>query len=125
MTAQHVCRLAGVAPRTLDFWVRSRVISPSICKAAGTGSKRHYSNADLAQCKLAVILRAMGMETSRFAPILKLARSKQTAFIIIEANGQVTAIPKTTGLSTFQANRTAMLLVNIAAIKAELTLESE
>lgn len=41
------------------------------------------------------------------------------------SNGQVTAIPKTTGLSTFQANRTAMLLVNIAAIKAELTLESE
>ena len=123
--AQHVCRLAGVAPRTLDFWVRSNVLSPSICKAVGTGSKREYSNADVVQCKLAVMLRAMGMATSRFAPILRLTRNKRIAFIIIEANGDVTPIPKATGLSTFQANRTAMLLVNVAAIKAELTLESE
>ena len=123
MTAQDMCKLAGVSPRTLDFWVRSGVLSASVSKATGTGSKRRYSGADLVRCKLAVMLRSMGMETSRIAPILRRTRNRQTGFIIIEANGEITSIPKTRGLAKFQPNRTAMLLINVTAIRAGLDLD--
>jgi DNA-binding transcriptional MerR regulator len=123
MTAKDMTKLTGVASRTLDFWVRSKVLSPSVSKGIGSGSKRQYSLADVVQCKMAVMLRSMGIETSRIVPLLRRTRNKQVAFVIIDADGGVVTIPVTQGLSTFQfePNRTAMLLINVTAIKASIT----
>lgn len=124
MTAKDLIRFTGVAPRTLDFWVRSKLLEPSVTAANGSGSKREYSTADVVQCRVAVLLRDIGLETARIAPILKRVR-RGAAFLIVEPSGDLTSIPKTANFSTFQPNTTAMLLINVAAIRASYTLESE
>lgn len=114
--------MTGVAPRTLDFWVRNKLISPSVSPAKGSGSNREYSIADIVQCRVAVLLRAMGIQTSRIAPVLRYVANKGTAFVILSANGDITTIPRTSAVSTFQPNRTAMLVINLDAIRSEFGL---
>ena len=54
--------LSGVHPRTLDFWGKSGFLEPSIQKAAGTGSKRLYSLADVIAACIAQRLRERGVD---------------------------------------------------------------
>ncbi len=121
MRSKDLTKLTGVASRTLDFWVRSKLLEPSVTPANGTGSKREYSIADVVQCRVAVLLRSMGIETSRIAPILKRVR-RGAAFLIVDPSGDITSIPNTANLSTFQPNTTVMLFINVAAIRASYVL---
>jgi DNA-binding transcriptional MerR regulator len=42
-----LCRIAGISYRQLDYWARTGLLQPSISAAAGSGSQRLYSRADL------------------------------------------------------------------------------
>jgi len=122
MKAKAMCDLTGVDRRTLDFWVRSKLISASVSPAAGAGSKREYSMADAVECRIAVVLRAMGIETFLIPRILEHARDVRTAFIILDPSGDVISLGQSMGVATFQPHRTAMLIINVAAIRAEFAL---
>lgn len=58
-TAQ-VARLTGLSARQLDHWDRLGFLSPSLTSAAGYGSRRRYSFADVVRLRLAGKLRAAG-----------------------------------------------------------------
>ena len=58
-TAQ-VSRLTGLSARQLDHWDRLGFLSPSLASAAGYGSRRRYSFADVVRLRLAGKLRAAG-----------------------------------------------------------------
>ena len=47
-SSSEVCAMAGVTYRQLDYWTRLGLVSPSITPAAGYGSQRRWSTADLA-----------------------------------------------------------------------------
>ena len=47
-TSSEVCALAGVTYRQLDYWTRVGIVAPSISAAAGHGSRRAWSAADVA-----------------------------------------------------------------------------
>lgn len=122
MTSKDIVKLTGVHYRTLDYWVRSKLIQSSMAEAQGAGSEREYSMNDAVQCRIAVILRKMGIETSKLPAILKMVRAyTDTAFIVMTPDGDATGLPDTGKLPTFQVNRNAMLILNVLAIRADIS----
>ena len=64
-TSVEVSRISGVTYRRLDYWDRSDALKPSLSGAEGSGSRRHYSEADAC---VAIVLRTitdvMGEQTT-------------------------------------------------------------
>jgi DNA-binding transcriptional MerR regulator len=64
-STSETARLTGLSPRQLDHWDRKGFLSPSIERAAGYGSFRRYSFADVVRLKVAARLRAAGVGLAR------------------------------------------------------------
>lgn len=56
----RAARLSGLSPRQLDYWDRRGLLTPSVAAAAGYGSSRRYSFADVVRLRVAARLRAAG-----------------------------------------------------------------
>jgi DNA-binding transcriptional MerR regulator len=61
----EAARLTGLSPRQLDHWDRLGFLRPSLQTAAGYGSHRRYSFADVVRLRVAARLRAHGVGLSR------------------------------------------------------------
>lgn len=61
----EAARLTGLTPRQLDHWDRLGFLRPSISAAAGYGSTRRYSFADVVRLRVAARLRAAGIGLAR------------------------------------------------------------
>src|SRR5262245_63702811 len=61
----EAARLAGLSARQLDHWDRKGLLSPSLERAAGYGSSRRYSFADVVRLRVAARLRSNGVGLSR------------------------------------------------------------
>jgi DNA-binding transcriptional MerR regulator len=48
----QVCSLVGLTYRQLDYWARTGLLTPSVTKASGSGSKRKYSYRDVVELKV-------------------------------------------------------------------------
>jgi DNA-binding transcriptional MerR regulator len=70
-TAGQASRLTGVAYATLDSWARTGFLRPSIADAAGKGSERHYSFADLVALRAARELRAQGISLQKLRRVVE------------------------------------------------------
>jgi DNA-binding transcriptional MerR regulator len=60
-----VSRLTGLTARQLDHWDRLGFLGPSVARAAGSGSTRRYSYADVVRLRVAARLRASGVNLTR------------------------------------------------------------
>ena len=47
----QTAKVVGISYRQLDYWARTDLIRPSLTDAAGSGSRRRYSYADLLELK--------------------------------------------------------------------------
>jgi len=61
----EAARLTGLTPRQLDHWDRQGFLRPSLERAAGYGSARRYSFADVVRLRVAARLRANGVGLAR------------------------------------------------------------
>ncbi|HEX2179573.1 MAG TPA: MerR family transcriptional regulator [Actinomycetota bacterium] len=61
----QVCKIVGISYRQLDYWARTKLVSPSIRPAQGSGSQRLYSFADLVDLKLIKNLLDTGVSLQR------------------------------------------------------------
>ncbi|HTY40308.1 MAG TPA: MerR family transcriptional regulator [Thermoanaerobaculia bacterium] len=61
----EAARLTGLSARQLDHWDRKGFLRPSLEKAAGYGSARRYSFADVVRLRVAARLRANGVGLAR------------------------------------------------------------
>ncbi len=61
----EVARLTGLTARQLDHWDRNGFVRPSVEKAAGYGSARRYSFADVVRLRVAARLRSNGVGLAR------------------------------------------------------------
>lgn len=50
--APHVCKLAGITYRQLDYWARTELLQPSLRAAEGSGTQRLYSFSDLVELRV-------------------------------------------------------------------------
>lgn len=72
-TAQ-AARLTGLSARQLDHWDRLGFLSPSLRSAAGYGSRRRYSFADVVRLRLAGKLRAAGFGLGQVRRVVETLR---------------------------------------------------
>ena len=63
--APVVCNLVGLTFRQLGYWARTKLITPSIQAAHGSGSQRLYSFTDVIQLKVIKRLLDAGMSLKK------------------------------------------------------------
>jgi DNA-binding transcriptional MerR regulator len=51
-SAPQACKLAGITYRQIDYWDRSKLLSPTLRPAGGSGRPRRYSYRDLVALKV-------------------------------------------------------------------------
>lgn len=51
-SGKKTAEIVGITYRQLDYWARTDLISPTIAKADGSGSRRQYSYRDLLELKV-------------------------------------------------------------------------
>lgn len=68
-SSPEVCRIANVTYRQIDYWIRTGLITPSICASTGSGSRRLFSERDVnIVCLIASMLSAgLGLAVAREA----------------------------------------------------------
>ncbi len=64
-STKTIAHLTGLTPRQIDYWDRSHFVKPSLKEAAGYGSGRVYSFADLVQLKVAKALKDKGISLQK------------------------------------------------------------
>jgi DNA-binding transcriptional MerR regulator len=61
----QVCRLVGITYRQLDYWARTGLLTPTLAKAKGSGSKRRYDYTDVLELKVIKSLLDAGVSLQR------------------------------------------------------------
>ena len=61
-SGKRAAEIVGITYRQLDYWARTDLVRPSVTDAAGSGSRRRYSYADLVELKLIKKLKDAGIE---------------------------------------------------------------
>jgi DNA-binding transcriptional MerR regulator len=69
--AKDICRIIEISYRQLDYWDRSKFISPSIRQAEGSGIDRIYSFTDLVCLKTAKRLMNEGLSLQKIRKSLE------------------------------------------------------
>jgi DNA-binding transcriptional MerR regulator len=54
--------VVGISYRQLDYWARTDLVRPSLCDAAGSGSRRLYSYRDLLELRVIKSLLDAGIK---------------------------------------------------------------
>ena len=70
--APQVCKLVGITYRQLDYWARTKLILPSLQRAAGSGSQRLYSFTDVVQLKVIKRLLDAGMSLKKIRSAIRI-----------------------------------------------------
>ncbi len=74
--APQVCTLVGITYRQLDYWARTELLTPSIQTAAGSGTQRRYSFADIVQLKVVKRLLDAGMSLKKIRQAMDILRAE-------------------------------------------------
>lgn len=85
--------LLGVSPNDVNSWVKSKLLTPNVKKAAGQGSRRLYNRSDLRQAFVVQKLRSAGWKPSQIiralaaiAAVLKNPALLHTPLLVHEDN---------------------------------------
>jgi DNA-binding transcriptional MerR regulator len=60
-----VCDIVGISYRQLDYWARTGLVTPSIQRAAGSGSQRLYAFEDIVRLRVVKRLLDAGVNLER------------------------------------------------------------
>ncbi len=74
--APQVCNLVDITYRQLDYWARTDLITPSLQRAAGSGSQRLYSFSDVVQLKVIKRLLDAGMSLKKIRQAIEILRQQ-------------------------------------------------
>lgn len=61
----QACQLAGITYRQLDYWARTKLLTPSIQEAQGSGTQRLYSFTDVVQLRIIKRILDTGMNLKK------------------------------------------------------------
>ena len=71
-SGKKVTEIVGISYRQLDYWTRTELISPSIEKGEGSGSRRRYSYKDLLELRVIKNLIDGGIKVEKIREIFDL-----------------------------------------------------
>lgn len=72
----QAARLSGVAHRTVDYWAKTGLVSPSIADTAGNGKTRLYHFYDIVALSVARELRDAGISAQAMRRVVAFLRDK-------------------------------------------------
>ena len=75
-SAKLTAEVVGITYRQLDYWARTGLVVPSLAEAAGSGSRRRYSYADLVRLKVIKRLLDNGIKLEKVRAIFDYIRSE-------------------------------------------------
>ena len=70
-SGKKVTEIVGISYRQLDYWTRTELISPSIEKGEGSGSRRRYSYKDLLELRVIKNLIDGGIKVEKIREIFE------------------------------------------------------
>jgi DNA-binding transcriptional MerR regulator len=74
--APQVCKIVGITYRQLDYWARTRLLTPSLRAAHGSGSQRLYSFSDVVQLRVVKRLLDAGMSLKKIRQAMEILRGQ-------------------------------------------------
>lgn len=119
----QVCAVTGVTYRRLDYWARAGVLVPSVAAAAGSGSTRLYSTADVCAVALLVRLADMGCRLWSVAAVLAALQQTPLAawphWVVVTRDGLLVEV--TDVLTAESGDLDVCWLVNLRRVVADVT----
>jgi DNA-binding transcriptional MerR regulator len=74
--APQVCKIVGITYRQLDYWARTRLLTPSLRAAHGSGSQRLYAFSDVVQLRVIKRLLDAGMSLKKIRQAMEILRAQ-------------------------------------------------
>jgi DNA-binding transcriptional MerR regulator len=121
-----VCRLTGVTYRQLDYWARTELVTPSITRARGSGSKRTYSYGDVLEVKVIKSLLKSGLSLARARQAVECLRRSlgadlASSSLVLSDSGSVLARSDGDLVDLLRGGQGVFNIVPLASVVAELT----
>jgi DNA-binding transcriptional MerR regulator len=117
-SGRSAAEIVGISYRQLDYWARTDLVRPSVTDAAGSGSRRRYSYADLLELKVIKSLLDAGIKLESVRRVFAYVREHlgediSSANIVI--SGDRTVLVKT-GEELIDVLRQGQGVLNVLAL---------
>jgi DNA-binding transcriptional MerR regulator len=115
----------GISYRQLDYWTRTELISPSIQKGEGSGSRRRYSYKDLLELRVIKNLIDGGIKVEKIRKIfeyLKENLDQDVTKINLVISGNKTVLVKSGDelIDILQKGQGVLNILPLATVKEEI-----
>ena len=120
----QAAQIVGISYRQLDYWARTDLIRPSLCDAAGSGSRRAYSYRDLLELKVIKKLLDAGIKLESVRDVFAYVRAHVTEDIasahLVINGAQVLVCDGDQLIDVVRRGQGVLNVLGVAGVKAEL-----
>ena len=124
-SGKKVTEIVGISYRQLDYWTRTELISPSIEKGEGSGSRRRYSYKDLLELRVIKNLIDGGIKVEKIREIfeyLKENLDQDVTKVNLVISGNKTVLVKSGDelVDILQKGQGVLNILPLATVKEEV-----
>ena len=124
-SGKKVTEIVGISYRQLDYWTRTELISPSIEKGEGSGSRRRYSYKDLLEIRVIKNLIDGGIKVEKIREIfeyLKENLDQDVTKVNLVISGNKTVLVKSGDelIDILQKGQGVLNILPLATVKEEV-----
>ncbi|MBT96098.1 MAG: MerR family transcriptional regulator [Acidimicrobiaceae bacterium] len=124
-SGKKATEIVGISYRQLDYWTRTELISPSIQKGKGSGSRRRYSYKDLLELRVIKNLIDGGIKVEKIREIFdflkeNLDQDVTKANLVISGNKTVLVKSGDELIDILQKGQGVLNILPLATVKEEI-----
>ena len=124
-SGKKVTEIVGISYRQLDYWTRTELISPSIEKGEGSGSRRRYSYKDLLELRVIKNLIDGGIKVEKIREIFEYLKEKldqDVTKVNVVISGNKTVLVKSGDelIDILQKGQGVLNILPLATVKEEV-----
>jgi DNA-binding transcriptional MerR regulator len=116
--------VVGITYRQLDYWARTDLVRPSLSDAAGSGSRRRYSYADLLELRLIKTLLDAGIKLESVRDVFRSLREHVTTDIasahLVISGSSVVLCDGDELIDVLQRGQGVLNVLSLAGIKDDI-----
>jgi DNA-binding transcriptional MerR regulator len=122
---RRASEIVGISYRQLDYWARTDLIRPSLADAAGSGSRRLYSYADLLELKVVKSLLDSGIKLEQVRQVFSFVREQlggdvASANIVINGRRSVLVRSGEDLMDALAQGQGVLAVLPLGSVKSEL-----
>ncbi len=121
-SARVAAEVVGITYRQIDYWARTDLVSPSLARASGSGSRRQYSYANLLELKVIKRLLDSGIKLEKVRSIFEYMRSElqedvSRASLVIDGYNVVCARSDAEFIDVLQRGQGVLNVLPLSSVK--------